>query len=88
MQLKTEIHLLKMFGVLDTDGSGKVSFDEWHTHYSAFGITPEHARASFDAIDQDGDGQISMDEFVSYHLEYYYTTDNKLNSALFYGPPD
>ena len=75
-----------MFHLLDTDGSGFISLEEWTAHYEWIGIDTAHAPASFDAIDTDHDGKISEDEFVKYHIEYYLSTENKLNSAILYGP--
>ena len=75
-----------MFDNLDVNGDGVVSFSEWETHYVAMGISPEHARPSFDAIDANSDGKVTKDEFVNYHYEFFFTTENKLNSAILYGP--
>ena len=75
-----------MFHNLDMNGDGFISFEEWTAHYQCMGIDTAHARASFDAMDQNSDGKISMEEFVNFHYEYYLTTENKLGSAILYGP--
>ena len=75
-----------MFHLLDIDENGSISFEEWTAHYHTFGIDAAHARASFDAIDINHDQNISEDEFVKYHMEYFLSTENKLNSAILYGP--
>ena len=75
-----------LFHNLDMNGDGVISFEEWTAHYSCVGIDPAHARASFDAMDQNSDGKISMEEFVNFHYEYYFTAENKLGSAILYGP--
>ena len=77
-----------MFHTLDMNGDGVISFEEWTAHYICMGIDPAHARASFDAMDQNSDGKISMEEFVDFHYEYHFTTENKLGSAILYGPLD
>ena len=75
-----------MFRVLDIDEDGFISLEEWTAHNKVMGIDAAHARASFDAIDTNHDQKISEDEFVKYHLEYFLSTENKLNSAILYGP--
>ena len=77
-----------MFYNLDLNGDGVVSFEEWTAHYICLGIDPAHARASFDAMDQNSDGKISTEDFVSFHYEYLFTAENKLGSAILYGPLD
>jgi len=78
--------LVVMFHILDIDGDGFISFEEWTAHHQVIGIDTAHARASFDAIDSNHDQNISEDEFVKYHLEFFFSTENKLNSAILFGP--
>ena len=75
-----------MFHMQDINEDGFISFEEWTAHYQISGIDTAHARASFDAMDTNHDGKISEDEFVKYHMEYFFSTENKLNSAILCGP--
>ena len=77
-----------MFNCLDINGDGVVSMNEWELHYKCMGIDPKHAKASFEAMDTNGDGVVSLEEFTAYHVEFFSTTENKLNSAILYGPLD
>ena len=74
------------FHSLDIDRDGFISFEEWIAHYKIFDIDTAHARASFDAMDTNHDQKISEDEFVEYNCEFYLSTENKLNSAILFGP--
>ena len=76
------------FDALDIDGDGVVSIKDWELHYKCMGIDPKHAKASFEAMDTNGDGVVSLEEFTAYHVEFFSSTDNKLNSAILYGPLD
>ena len=82
----TKLIFQTMFRGLDINGDGVVSIDEWELHYKCMGIDPKHAKASFEAMDTNGDGVVSGEEFLAYHVEYFSTTENKLNSAILYGP--
>ena len=75
-----------MFVCLDANGDDIIDINEWKMHNAAMGIPPGYAQDSFNAMDKDGDGKITMDEFVNYHVEYLFTTENKLNSVILYGP--
>ena len=45
-------------------------------------------KALFEATDTNGDGVVPLEEFTAYHVEFFSTTENKLNSAILYGPLD
>ena len=75
-----------LFRCLDANGDNCIDLTEWKLHNASMGIPPEHAENSFNAMDTDEDGKVTEDEFVSYHAEYFHTTENKLNSAILYGP--
>jgi len=77
-----------MFNGLDINGDGVLSIKEWELHYKCMGIDPKYAKASFEAMDTNGDGVVSLEEFTAYHVEYFCTTENKLNSAILHGPLD
>ena len=76
----------ELFCLVDIDGDGKISYEEWVRHYKTMFIDVAFARDSFDAMDTNHDGMISMEEFVDYHIEYYYSAEDKLKSSLLYGP--
>ena len=75
-----------IFECLDPNGDNIIDINEWEIHNAAMGIPPRYAQDSFNAMDKDGDEKITMDEFVNYQTEFLLTTENKLNSAILYGP--
>ena len=75
-----------VFNTLDLNDDGVISFEEWKAYYYVLGIDQAHARASFDAMDANSDGIVSKEEFINFVCEYYFTTDNKLGSAIMFGP--
>ena len=77
-----------IFDGLDINGNGVVSMKEWELHYKCMGLDPKYAKASFEAMDTDGHGVVSLEEFTAYHVEFFSSTENKLNSAILYGPLD
>ena len=75
-----------LFNILDINEDGFIFFEEWIAYHQIIGLDTAHAGASFDAIDTNHDQKISEDEFVTYQMEFYLTTENKLNSSILYGP--
>ncbi len=76
------------FEQVDMNGDGKITIDEWELHNKALNITAENAKKSFDAMDANKDGIISVQEFIDYHTEFFFSTEDKLNSSILYGPID
>ena len=74
------------FEIIDSDKNGEISFKEWTEFYTALGIDTKHARPSFDAMDTNGDGIVSKEEFAAYTIEFFLSTEDKLNSSIMYGP--
>ena len=72
---------MNMFSNLDKNGDGVITFKDWRAHYCCVGIDTAYALASFDVMDKNADGKVTEEEFVNYNYEYYFTAENKLNSA-------
>lgn len=54
--------------MLDKDGDGKVSADEFKELMATIGVnfTDEKAAQAIEMMDQDGDGLVTLDELASY----------------------
>lgn len=74
------------FDNMDANGDGTIDIEEWCLHCYSLSISTNDAQASFDAMDANGDGLISREEFAAYHTEFFLSIENKLNSAILYGP--
>ena len=77
-----------VFDILDLDSNGEISYEEWETHHKCNGIDTAYAKTSFDAMDANKDGVVVRDEFTDYYEEFYYTTEDTMNSSQMYGPLD
>ncbi len=85
---ETEKAFLAHFDLVDTDGNGVISYNEWEDLYRVTDIGIKHARSSFEAMDANGDGVVSKEEYLAFTKEFYFTTDDKLKSSIMYGPLD
>ncbi len=65
-----------VFDMLDKDGSGGISLEEWARHGSMFGIFPsgEDAERSFRKCDLDANGKLGVAEMTRQNLAFWYTT--------------
>jgi len=57
----------KTFKIMDDDGSGQLSFNEFRKGINDYGLhlEPADTKALFDEFDHDGSGQINFDEFLT-----------------------
>ncbi|MGK7954146.1 MAG: EF-hand domain-containing protein [Crocosphaera sp.] len=77
------------FDFVDTDGSGKISREEYRKYLAIYsgGEDTDRADRAFDSIDVDGNGFISRTEFIEGHMNYWYEPTSDPNySPLPYGP--
>lgn len=75
-----------MFVCLDSNEDGFIDFKEWEAHNIALGISSAEAKNSFRAMSSGVADKITMEQFVEYHYEFFFSTENKLNSAILFGP--
>ena len=64
-----------VFRMLDRNGDGRVTLDEYKWLYSSGGLDPDLAADSFKKLDTDHDGRITISELSSRLLEFF-TSDN------------
>ncbi|NEP87572.1 MAG: hypothetical protein F6K18_12505 [Okeania sp. SIO2C2] len=77
------------FDFVDTDGSGKISREEYRKYLAIYsgGEDTDRADQAFDSIDVDDNGFISRVEFIEGHMNYWYEpTSDPSYSPLPYGP--
>ncbi|MFD3697075.1 EF-hand domain-containing protein [Streptomyces sp. NPDC058646] len=73
--------------VVDTDGDGRISQEEFHKAQEAFDtkLGTADTEAFFKRIDADGDGTLSVDELLTAVREYYTGTDEDAPGNLLFG---
>ncbi|CAM5446869.1 calcium-binding protein [Streptomyces avidinii] len=73
--------------IVDTDGDGVISPEEFHKAQEAFdtGLTTADTEALFRRIDADGDGTLTVDELLDAVREYYTGTDEDAPGNLLFG---
>ena len=76
----------KIFDVIDTDGDGVISYNEWAVYFECIGIDVKYARLCFDALDTNKDGELSRSEFVDETINFHCCTDESHPSRFAYGP--
>jgi Ca2+-binding EF-hand superfamily protein len=64
-----------VFDLLDADGDGRISLDEFLVYANALGAREEDARKRFSHVDTDGDGYISREEFVLSARQFLFGDD-------------
>ena len=78
--------LSSFFDIVDMNGDGAISTEEFKVYFKCMGIDEEYAKPSFDAIDTDKSGLISRDEFIAAGSEFFNGVDQSHGAALFFGP--
>ena len=74
------------FDIVDTDGDGVISYNEWAVYFESIGIDVKDIRLCFDALDTNKDGVISRSEFVDALVTFIRSTDESHPSRFLYGP--
>lgn len=72
--------------LLDTDGSGTLTIDEFRTMQHAFGTAAADVEAAFARIDTDGSGELTVDELVEAARQFYIGADEAAPGNSFFGP--
>lgn len=74
--------------LVDTDGDGYVSLDEFIRSQEATGMSQEQALRAFKALDLDGDGRVTLDEWQHAVVEFYTSPEKAGPGGLIMGMED
>lgn len=72
--------------VLDVDGDGAVSPDDYSAALQCFGIDDFDTDGTFAALDADGDGQLSKEEISLRIREFFFSDDAASPGNALWGP--
>jgi Ca2+-binding EF-hand superfamily protein len=64
-----------LFALLDRDGDGKITEDEFKAMHLAQGLSERDVRGVFAQVDLDGDGYLSESDLREYIYEFYLSND-------------
>ncbi len=75
-----------MFHLLDQNGDGQITLDEYSTIYEAGGLDPKQAKEAFANLDLDHDGRLSIDEMMTLLGQFFRSNDAKSPGNWLFGP--
>ncbi|MEU5306880.1 EF-hand domain-containing protein [Streptomyces noursei] len=76
-----------VFDVIDTDGDGQISEEEFARLQQVWGVTAKNAIETFRANDADGDGMLSRQELIKGIREYFASPNYDHPGNWFFGRP-
>jgi Ca2+-binding EF-hand superfamily protein len=77
-----------IFDVLDADGDGLITRDEYRKYLEAHGLDAARADEVFQRLDRNDDGYISRAEVEHIVVDYYFKEDPSSPIELIFGPVD
>jgi Ca2+-binding EF-hand superfamily protein len=77
-----------VFNVMDANGDGSVSPDEYRIFLSAYGVDPAWAVQTFPRLDLNDDGRLSKQEVFILLSDYLLSDDESAVGNALYGPLD
>ena len=75
-----------LFELIDGDGDGKITLDEFLEFYEAYNIDETMAWEIFGKLDLNGDSVISAEEFAQLGYDFHYSDDPDSPANWFFGP--
>lgn len=75
-----------IFSVLDADGDGQVSLEEYRKLCGVMRLEPTYADGIFAKLDLNQDAMISMDELMTLADQYFVGDDPNAPGNFFFGP--
>ena len=71
--------------MLDSDGDGKVTTEDYVLFCEAYGVPEPEAKESFDTFDRNNDGILQIQEVDTLIREFYSSEDPRAPGNVFFG---
>ena len=72
-----------MFDLIDKNGDGHVTFEEYKFLMDASNLGEEAAKGAFNLLDKNKNGKLERDEFVSSNLRFWCTLDDPSTKGMY-----
>ncbi|AOY84314.1 MAG: hypothetical protein F6K63_22160 [Moorea sp. SIO1G6] len=76
----------QIFELLDLNGNGVITLEEYKTFYKSWRLPEELAPEIFPKLDLSGNGSISKDEFVELVRQFHHSDDPDAPGNFLFGP--
>lgn len=77
-----------LWETMDGDGDGRITREESHLWFEAYGLTADDAERTFTRCDRDGSGFVTRDEWLAQIDQFFLSMDPADPGNLFFGPLD
>lgn len=75
-----------IFEILDLDGDGKITLQDYKHYFTAWGLAEELAEEAFLHLDLSGDGRLSRSIFIQFGANFFISDEPHMPENWLFGP--